>query len=277
VPELPEVEATARGLRPRIVGRQVVSVGNVDWPRMLPQTSQSALAGALLGHRVQCVDRRGKYVLIGFDHDVWLVVHRKMSGNLLLQATECPPPKHTHLELQLDDGTALRFVDPRKFGRVYLFHSTDERDDFLTERLGPDSLLELDAAMLAEKLRGRRGRIKPLLMNQAFVAGLGNLYADEALWLARIHPGRTADSLSRHETSRLAAAIREVLSAAIERRGTSFDTNYRDVDGELGENQGFLNVYGRANQACPRCGRSIRRIELAGRGTHFCPRCQRLK
>jgi formamidopyrimidine-DNA glycosylase len=246
---------------------------------MLPQTSEADLSGTLSGERIACVARRGKYVLIGFLNlnDAWLVVHRGMSGNLLLQTADTARPPHTHLEIGLDDGSLLRFVDPRKFGRLFLFHSTEERDEFLARRLGPDSLLDLDERALAERLRERRGRIKPLLMNQAFVAGMGNLYADEALWLARIHPTRAADSLSRPESKRLAAAIKQVLTDAIERRGTSFDTSYRDVDGEPGENQAFLNAYGRANEACPRCGRLIRKIVVAGRGTHFCPHCQKAK
>jgi formamidopyrimidine-DNA glycosylase len=171
----------------------------------------------------------------------------------------------------------MRFVDPRKFGRIYLFRSNDERDDFLNERLGPDSLSGFDAAVLAAKLRGRKGRLKSLLLDQAFIAGVGNLYADEALWLARIHPLRAADTLSPREIERLADAIRQVFMQAIERRGTSFDANYRDADGEPGENQAFLNAYGRESQPCPRCGRRIQRIQIGGRSTHFCARCQPMR
>ncbi|HEY0583343.1 MAG TPA: DNA-formamidopyrimidine glycosylase, partial [Chloroflexota bacterium] len=271
MPELPEVETTARGLRPRIVGRRVVAVGQVDWPRMLPNTSEADLRLTLVGHDVVAVDRRGKYLLIGFTDDAWLSVHRKMSGNLLLQDAAAVAPLHTHLEVVFDDSTALRFVDPRKFGRVHLFHSLDERDDFLSERLGPDSLVDFDARVLTEKLRGRRGRLKSLLLDQAFLAGVGNLYADEALWLARIHPLRTADTLTPAETKRLAEAIKQVLEDAIARRGTSFDANYRDADGEPGENQAFLNAYGRESEPCPRCGTRITRTVIGGRGTHFCP------
>jgi formamidopyrimidine-DNA glycosylase len=274
MPELPEVETSARGLRLKILGLRAVWVGGVDWPRMLPNTTEADLSDTLCGHTVTGVDRRGKYLLLGFDHDAWLCVHRKMSGNLLLQPRTIAPPLHTHLDVAFDDGTAIRFVDPRKFGRVYLFRSADERDDFLGERLGPDSLVDLDELTLAARLQRRKGRIKSLLLDQAFLAGVGNLYADEALWQSRIHPLRTADSLSRPEIKRLSQAIRGVLIAAIERRGTSFSASYRDAEGEPGEGQAFLNAYGREAEPCPRCGTRINRILVGARGTHFCPRCQ---
>jgi formamidopyrimidine-DNA glycosylase len=243
---------------------------------MLPNTSATEIADAMNGLRVVTVDRRGKYLLVELEDDRWLVIHRKMSGNVLLRPGGTPPEAHTHLEVEFDDRTLLRFVDPRKFGRVYLFRSSIELNDFLAQRLGPDSLVELDEAMLVAKLRGRKGRIKSLLLDQAFVAGIGNLYADEALWEARVHPLRSADSLSKLEMRRLARAIRTVLERGIERNGTSFSTTYRDVDNQPGENQSFLNVYGRESQPCPRCGRPISRIVIGGRSSHFCPHCQKV-
>jgi formamidopyrimidine-DNA glycosylase len=274
MPELPEVESTARSLRPGLVGRRVTNVGGVDWPRMLPNTSEAELGFVLRGHRVTSVDRRGKYLLVGFEEDAWLAIHRKMSGNLLLEAGDIPNERHTHLAVSLENGTSLRFVDARKFGRIYLFRSRDELDDFLAERLGPDSLIDLDEGIFAVKIRGRRGRIKSLLLDQTFLAGVGNLYADEALWEARIHPLRSADSLSKNEVRRLARAIKQVLIMGIERRGTSFST-YRDSDGNRGENQEFLNVYGREGQPCPRCGTPISRILIGQRSAYFCPKEQR--
>jgi formamidopyrimidine-DNA glycosylase len=276
MPELPEVETTARSLRPRIVGRRVTSVGGVDWPRMVPNTTEAELGETLVGKAVVGVERRGKYLLIGFEDDLWLSVHRKMSGNLLLVSGEAPLERHTHLVVGLDGGEELRFVDARKFGRVYLFHSREELTDFLAERLGPDSLEELDADVLAEKLRKRKGRIKSLLLDQAFLAGVGNLYADEALWEAKLHPLRTADSLSTREVKRLATAIKQVLVLGIERRGTSFST-YRDSDGTPGENQEYLNAYGREGLPCPRCGSLIKRIVIGQRSAFFCPKEQRLR
>jgi formamidopyrimidine-DNA glycosylase len=275
VPELPEVETTARSLRPRLVGHSVRAVDGVDWPRMLPNASESDLQEALTGRTVQSVGRRGKYLIIGFDEDTWLSVHRKMSGNLLLEPADTPRARHTHLAVTFDNDEEMRLVDPRKFGRVNLFRSTIELDDFLAARLGPDSLVDLDEKVLAKKLEGRSGRIKTLLLDQAFVAGVGNLYADEALWEARIHPLRAANSLKPREVRRLAAAIKHVLTLGIERRGTSF-SSYVDADGTPGENQDFLTVYGREGQPCPRCGTPIARIVIGQRSAYFCPKDQRL-
>jgi formamidopyrimidine-DNA glycosylase len=273
MPELPEVESTARSLRPRLIGRCATCIGGVDWPRMLPNTSEDELRGMLVGLAVQSVDRRGKYLLIAFEDDLWLAVHRKMSGNLLLRPGDAPSERHTHLEIGLDDGSVLRFVDARKFGRVYFFHSRAELDAFVAARLGPEPLDEFDLPGL---LANRRGRIKTLLLDQAFLAGVGNLYADEALWEARIHPLRTADSLSARDMRRLSQAIKQVLTLGIERRGTSFST-YRDSDDLPGDNQSFLNAYGRESQPCPRCGTLIKRVQIAQRSAYFCPRCQRLR
>jgi formamidopyrimidine-DNA glycosylase len=275
LPELPEVETTARALRERIVGLRVRRVGGVDWPRMVPNSTEVELQETLGGMRVASIDRKGKYLLVEFEQDRWLTIHRKMSGNVLLRPSDAAPEAHTHLEISFDDDTVLRFVDPRKFGRVNLFRSSAELVQFLGERLGPDSLVDLDAPMLAAKLLGRRGRIKSLLLDQTFLAGIGNLYADEALWEARIHPARAADSLSKGEVRRLAQAIKQVLVLAIDRRGTSFSSSYRDADGLPGENQEFLSAYGRESQPCPRCGKPISRILIGQRSSHFCPKCQR--
>jgi formamidopyrimidine-DNA glycosylase len=196
-----------------------------------------------------------------------------MSGNLLLRPGDTPPEQHTHLELGLDDGSVLRFVDARKFGRVYLFDSRASLEAFVAARLGPEPLSDFD---LRARLLKRRGRIKTLLLDQAFLAGVGNLYADEALWDARIHPLRSADSLSAREVRRLDEAIKRVLTLGIERRGTSFST-YRDSDDLPGENQSFLNAYGRESQPCPRCGKPIQRTLIGQRSAHFCARCQPLK
>jgi formamidopyrimidine-DNA glycosylase len=243
---------------------------------MLPNTSEADLREAITARTVVGVDRRGKYLLVGLDDDTWVTVHRKMSGNLLLVPRESPLEAHTHLVIGLEGDEDLRFVDARKFGRVYLFRSHDQLDEFLAERLGPDSLLELDEKLLAARLRKRKGRIKTLLLDQAFVAGVGNLYADEALWEAKLHPLRSAESLSTREVYRLARAIKAVLVIGIERRGTSFST-YRDSDGTPGENQEFLNAYGREGEPCPRCGTPIRRIVIGQRSAFFCPKEQRLR
>lgn len=274
MPELPEVETTARGLRAHLLGRTAVAVGSLDWPRMAPNATAETLGEALVGRTVLSVTRRGKYVNLELSDDAFLVLHRKMSGNLVLRPADAPLAPHTHLTVGFDDGRRLDFVDPRKFGRIYLFLGRDALDAFLADRLGPEPL-EIALAELDGLLGRRRGRLKSLLLDQAFLAGIGNLYADEILWEARLHPERPAESLTPPERGRLHAAIQGVLSAAIERRGTSF-SDYVDAEGERGTNQDFLQVYGRAGLPCVRdtCGRPIVRLVVAQRGTWLCPSCQ---
>jgi formamidopyrimidine-DNA glycosylase len=275
VPELPEVETTARGLRERVLGRRIVQVGSLDWPRMAPNATLELLAETAVGRTIESVARRGKYVVVGLSGEAYLVLHRKMSGNLVLRTVDLPLAAHTHLTVTLDDGWRVDFVDPRKFGRLYLFLGRDALDAFLDERLGPEPL-EVERAQLDRLLERRRGRLKALLLDQGFLAGIGNLYADEILWEARLHPERTGESLTVHERGRLHAAIRRVLADAIERRGTSL-SDYVDAEGTPGANQDFLRAYGRGGQPCPRegCGRPIVRLVIGQRGTWLCPRCQK--
>ena len=274
MPELPEVETTARGLRERVLGRTVVTVGSLDWPRMAPNATLETLAKTVVGSTIESITRRGKYVIVGLSGDAFLVLHRKMSGNLVLRTTDLPIAAHTHLTVTFDDGWRLDFVDPRKFGRIYLFRGRDALDAFLDERLGPEPL-EIERRELDVLMARRRGRLKSLLLDQTFLAGIGNLYADEILWEARLNPARSVDSLSSRERTRLHEAIQKVLSLAIERRGTSL-SDYVDADGEPGTNQEFLQVYGRAGLPCRReeCGRPIVRLVVAQRGTWLCPGCQ---
>lgn len=274
MPELPEVETTARGLRERITGLHVTGAGAMDWPRMLPNALPDELGKAAVGRTIVSVERRGKYLLLLLDDGASLAVHRKMTGNVLLRTADASPARHTHLVLDLEGGLALHYVDPRKFGRIYLFHTPEARTAFLDAQLGQEPLELMGGAHLAVLLRGRRGRIKSLLLDQTFLAGLGNLYADEALWEARVHPLRSADSLSHAEIKRLAEAIQSVLLRALEHRGTSF-SDYRDAEGALGENQDYLNAYGRGGAPCPRCGTALRRLVFGQRSSHYCPRCQR--
>lgn len=276
MPELPEVETTARGLRERVLGRTIVGVGSLDWPRMAPNATLDTLASTAVGRTIESVTRRGKYVVVGLSGDAFLVLHRKMSGNLVLRTVDIPTVLHTHLTVTLDDGWRLDFVDPRKFGRIYLFLGRDALDAFLDERLGPEPL-EIARREFSRRLDQRRGRLKSLLLDQGFLAGIGNLYADEILWASRLHPERSVESLTPRERGRLHQAIQRVLTDAIERRGTSF-SDYVDASGEPGTNQQFLQVYGRAGQPCarPRCGRPIVRQVVAQRGTWLCPTCQPL-
>jgi formamidopyrimidine-DNA glycosylase len=273
LPELPEVETTARGLRELLIGARVRGVGGIDWPRMLPNVGPEDLRQALVGRTVQAVERRGKYLLVRLNDRAALVLHRKMTGNVLVGPAEAPPRRHIHLVVSFEDGRDLRFVDPRKFGRVYYFPDEEALQGFLAERLGPEPLAELSAEELANLLRRRTGRLKPLLLNQLFLAGIGNLYADEILWAARLHPLRPANSLTPEEVERLHQAVQDVLGEAIGRRGTSL-SDYLDATGEPGRNQDYLRVYGRAGQPCPRCGAAVSKMTVGQRGTWYCAACQ---
>jgi len=273
MPELPEVETVAQGLRASLVGRTIAGL-EVRWTRSIIPPNPAAFARRLSGQAVTDVGRRGKWVVIALSGGDTLLVHLRMTGQLVLDSGERPDDRHVRVLFFLDDGRRLRFSDTRKFGRLWL---VDNPADVLSE-LGPEPLGDdFTAARLREMLARRRGRIKPLLLNQRFLSGLGNIYADEALWRACIHPSRRADGLSSAEVQRLHRAIRSVLRAAIAHSGTTLpDATYQQPDGRPGEFAGRLAVYGQAGQPCPRCGMTIERIQVSQRGTHFCPRCQPL-
>jgi formamidopyrimidine-DNA glycosylase len=205
--------------------------------------------------------------------DDWLLVHLKMSGRLQLADEEADPNPYAHVVLPMDDKTELRFHCPRKFGRMYLVSDPGG----ILGSLGPEPLSsEFGPDVFSELMAQRRGMLKPLLLNQQFIAGLGNIYADESLWASELHPQRRADTLRSGDISRLYWSIRATLVAAIEARGTSLtEGGYRDLTGNMGEMQGSLNVFDRTGEPCPRCGEAITKIRVGGRGTHLCPRCQR--
>jgi len=284
MPELPEVETVARGLRASLVGRTIVGV-EVRWTRSIIPPDPVAFVRRLSGQVVTGVGRRGKWVVIALNGGETLLVHLRMTGRLMLEpgggygkspygGGECPDDRHARVLFFLDDGRCLRFSDVRKFGRLWL---VDDPAGVLDE-LGPEPLGDdFTATRLREMLARRRGRIKPLLLNQRFLAGLGNIYTDETLWRASIHPLRRADSLSPIEVRRLHRAMRSVLRAAIVNDGTTLpDAAYQQPDGRSGQFASRLAVYGRAGQPCPRCGTTIERTRVGQRGTHFCPRCQLL-
>jgi formamidopyrimidine-DNA glycosylase len=271
MPELPEVETYARDLQRVLPGRTLAGAW-VDWPNQLPLNRPAELDAGVRGQTVIEVGRRGKYLTIRLSAD-WLLVHLKMSGRLQLVPAGEPANPYAHVVFLLDDDDELRFHDPRKFGRVYLLGDPAP----VLGGLGPEPLADaFTRAVLRDRLRGRRGRLKPLLLDQRFVAGLGNIYVDEVLHAARLHPLTTADRLDDAAVARLHRAIRRVLRRAVQARGTSFSTaGYRDLSGNLGEMQGTLAVFQRTGKPCPRCGAPVERLVVAARGTHICPRCQR--
>ena len=270
MPELPEVETYARDLRRLLSGRSILGAW-VDWPNQVPFQTPQELDERIAGQRVRTVGRRGKFLTMPLSRD-WLIVHLRMSGRLEVGPALDPPDEHAHVVFQLDGNEQLRLHAPRKFARVYLV----DDPDWVLGKLGPEPLDDaFTAEVLAERLRGRRARLKPLLLDQSFVAGLGNIYVDESLWLSRLHPLRTADSLAVDDVRRLHRAIRDTLANAIRARGTSLaDGAYRDLTGNYGEMQGSLAVVQRRDRPCPRCGRPVVRMVVAGRGTYVCQSCQ---
>lgn len=271
MPELPEVETVARDLRGLIVGATIVDA-ETRWARTLRDLTPEAFASGVAGRRIEAVGRRGKQVVIDLSGGAFLTIHLKMTGQLFVVPQGRPDDPYVRLVLQLDDGREIRFRDIRKFGRVGLY-GVDTADPF--ENTGPEPLSDtFTVAAFRRRLRPRKGRLKPLLLDQTFVAGVGNIYADEALWAARLHPLRTARTLRQADERRLWLELRRILAEAVIRRGSSID-DYTAPDGD-GDMQDYLQAYQRAGEPCRRCGRPIRRIVVGGRATHFCSWCQRL-
>lgn len=270
MPELPEVETVVRGLREPLVGRRITAMWH-DWRRSIHSPAPDEFAAQVAGQIVTSLGRRGKYILIHLDHDT-LVIHLKMSGRLYVAAAGArhEADRWVHVRFDLDQQWQLRFSDVRKFGRVYL---TDDVAALLGH-LGPEPLGDnFTTADFREGLRGRRLAIKARLLQQEFVAGVGNIYADEALFRAGIHPARPAESLTDGEAARLHGALRGALQTGIEHEGASINW-YRKPDGDKGQSQNHFFVYGRPEQPCRLCGAPINKIRVAQRGTHFCPSCQ---
>src|SRR6476661_2424530 len=282
MPELPEVETVARDLRPRILGATITGA-RTSWARTLRTHTPEAFAEAIAGRRVEAVWRRAKQIVIDLSGDAALTIHLKMTGQLFVVPAETPVDPYVRLVLELADGREVRFRDIRKFGRIGLYGRDPVTGELVTEvgggavfaALGPEPL---DPAFsvrdFRRRLRKRSGRLKPLLLDQSFMAGVGNIYADEALWAARLHPLRTAGTLRPADERHLYDEVRRILAEAIVRRGSSID-DYTAPDGD-GEMQDHLAVYQRTGEPCPRCGRPIKRIVVGGRATHFCSWCQRL-
>lgn len=274
MPELPEVETYIRALEPQLRGKSIVDC-RVLWPAIVAAPDPAHLPALLRGRSFQRFGRRGKYMLFGLDSGETLIVHLRMTGELRVQPPAMAPDKHTHFMLQLDSGEWLHYRDQRKFGRIWLVDEVES----VVAKLGPEPLSEaFTAAALAQALEMRTASVKAMLLDQRVVAGVGNIYADEALFAAGIAPQRPAGSLSETEVSRLVAAIRAVLQSAIDLRGSSLGSgpqNYRPPDGLPGAAQEAHQVFRRTGLPCPNCGAAIERRVLAGRSTHYCPQCQR--
>jgi formamidopyrimidine-DNA glycosylase len=271
VPELPEVETICRGLAPlitnRCIARVLLRIAALRWP--IPSELPSILAGAT----ILAVERRAKYLLLRFAHGC-AIVHLGMSGHLRLVAAGSEPMKHDHLDLEFTDGSCLRFHDPRRFG-AFLWTSTDPFRHPLLAGLGPEPFAnEMDGAYLYRLSRGRRGAVKPFIMNQGVIVGVGNIYASEALFRAGIHPAQEAGRIGAERYGKLAAAMRSVLEEAIAAGGTTI-RNFAQTDGKPGYFALQLKVYGREGEACPACARPVKVVRLGGRSTFFCGKCQK--
>lgn len=280
MPELPEVETVRRGLEVQVVGRRITKV-EVGRERTVRRTSRQALIDGLTGTTITAAHRRGKYLLCPLDSGDELMVHLRMSGRLLVADAGTARPPHTHVVLHLDGAPRheLWFIDPRTFGEMVVFDPANvavEMPDLA--RLGVDPITDgLTKAQLSSILRSRRRQLKALLMDQHVVAGVGNIYCDESLHLAKLRPDRISDTLTSREIGRLHEAVLSVLTQAIEAGGSTLaDTQYVDIEGQGGWFQVHHRVYDRAGQRCLTCGKAdIVRVMSAGRSTCFCPRCQR--
>jgi formamidopyrimidine-DNA glycosylase len=271
VPELPEVETIRRQLRPHVEGRSIVVAQILDprWTRpALPSIVETELTGAL----IRRVGRAGKYLVWSLSDERYLLMHLRMTGTLLFNPAA--PPPHTRVILELDDGRRLVYVDPRRFGTGHLVHGEAARDQYLGTRIGIEPLTsEFTADHLRRLARGRIAPVKAFLLDQRRVAGVGNIYVDEALFRARIHPLRPAGRLTAPDWIRVRDGIEEALRAGIEAKGASID-DFRHVDGARGSFQDQFLVHRRAGRPCPRCGHEISKIVVGGRGTYVCELCQ---
>lgn len=272
MPELPEVETIRLTLEPKLLGKTIIGA-EILHSRLLQGHSTTDFITQVKGRRIKAVTRRGKYFILVLDDGQSLSIHLRMTGQLTVEDVKEPVIKATYLRLRLDGELELRLKDQRKFARVCLFSPENIPSGLV--KIGPEPLTaQFNVSMLRKQLGRRKLAIKKALLNQEIVAGIGNIYADEALFLAGILPERPVDSLSELELTDLTQAIKTVLAEGIKFRGTT-KRDYRDGDGNPGSYQDQLRVYGRKGLPCPKCQAPIAKINLGGRGTHFCPQCQR--
>lgn len=271
MPELPEVETVARDLRALLVGRSLVAVRRSR--KALRQTWSKAWDRLVIGRRVEAIDRRGKWLLIRLDDGAFLMVHLGMTGRFTVIERVVPRERHTHFVFSLDNLHELRFRDPRRFGSLSYFPNQSAWQTFLADRLGPEPW-DVELVAFRQALKCTRRSVKAVLLDQTIVAGVGNIYADEACFDARIDPRRLGNTLRPSEAKRLLGSIRDVLTRAINSRGSSI-RDYVGGSGERGEFQNRFAVYGRDDNPCLNCGNLVESVRLAGRSTHYCSRCQK--
>jgi formamidopyrimidine-DNA glycosylase len=269
MPELPEVETIVRQLRARgVEGKTILSI-KVNWAPTIEPYSPARFSTAVRGCSIGQISRVGKWMLFSLSSGQTLMVHLRMAGSFSLERGE-----HDRIVVKLSDGLTLYYRDTRKFGRWKLVDDPQE----ILAKLGPDALTRsFTLNYFSEAMQNRHRMIKPLILDQGIVAGLGNIYADEALWESKVHPERFSDTLSDDELGVLFRAIKEVLKQGVKNRGTSLGdgkTNYRQVDGDSGKNRGKVKAYGRGGLPCKRCKTSLEKTVVAQRGTTFCPACQ---
>lgn len=275
MPELPEVEHVVRALRRAVLGRRVLAA-EIRLPRLLVGSSTASLKRKLRGARIDAINRRGKYILIELDNHEVLLVHLRMTGKFLCVGTDMPLPPYAHVVFYLDDDRRLVFCDMRQFGRMRLLTTKALSVLPQIEALAPEPLTDdFSLAYFLETLSKSRRSLKQLLLDQTRILGLGNIYASEALFLARISPLKAAQSLSKQRASRLHQAIRDILQEAIA-AGSTLRIDLTEANGSyFGTTERFWRVYERAGELCVNCGARIRRVVQGGRSTYFCPKCQR--
>lgn len=274
MPELPEVETIISSLGPQVSGRKITWV-EIFLEKVIKEPAPAQFIKQLADRLIMGLKRRGKYILFEVDEGMVLVVHLRLTGQLVYVSPETPLFKHTHVIFCLDNGFELRFQDLRQFGTIHLIPSASLKAFRPLALLGPDALdLAFTRDLFEKQMKGKKRQVKKLLLDQTFVAGIGNIYADEILWQARVHPERPLDTLSSREIGRLYKAMREVLNCAIASRGTTL-RNYVDGDGQPGGYQELLKVHAREGQLCPRCGNQITRLRNFGRSSYLCPYCQK--
>jgi len=274
MPELPEVETVRRGLEKLILGKKISSI-EIRYPKMI-KTDLDQFQKEVPGQEIQSMGRRGKYLLFYLTDKV-LISHLRMEGKYFYYPGQVPERKHAHIFIQFEDGGTLVYDDVRKFGTMELLAPELLDAYFVSKKLGPEPTEEdFDLEIFIGALKKSKKPIKSHLLDQTLVAGLGNIYVDEVLWKAKVHPSRASKSLSAQEARKVHDQTIEVLGQAVEKGGSTIRT-YTNAFGEDGTMQDFHQVYDKAGQACSRCGSIIEKIQLGGRGTHFCPKCQRRK